>query len=289
MNISKFYKWLVTFLAFLLVIPFLTRKGGDASSSVLGVVFLVLVVLAIFLWVRKLNRHKDRKKIINLTAEDNLWLERYIPFYSGLSKKDKTIFRSRVSLFLGQVKVTEIDKDIPDKSTCFYVASSAVIAFWGLPYYNYSDLSEVLVYPSNFNMDNTLTSTGRVQGKVYHGGLMNNTMILSLPALVSGFSIANDKKNVGVHEFAHLLDKADGVMDGVPYDMCKKDREIWTQLANEAIPEIIKGKSTIPDYGATSHTEFFAVLVEYYKECPHLLKIKHPELFAVLDRYFSKG
>lgn len=103
--------------------------------------------------------------------------------------------------------------------------------FWleqSIPFYKELKLSDN-VYSSNFEYDNKLSKLGSVQGKVYHGGLMNNTMILSLPALISGFSIANDKKNVGVHEFAHLLDKADGVIDGVPYNMCEKDRKIWSK------------------------------------------------------------
>lgn len=286
MSIAKFYKWLVTFLVVLLLIPFLA-SGGYAGSVIFGIILIVLSSVAIFLWVKSLFKHSDRKQPIKLTANDIFWLERYIPFYKELKSSDKKIFRDRVGLLLSQVQITEIDREMPQKSTCLYVASSAVIAFWGLPYYNYSDLREVLVYPSNFEYDNKLSKLGSVQGKVYHGGLMNNTMILSLPALISGFSIANDKKNVGVHEFAHLLDKADGVIDGLPYNMCEKDREIWSGLAEEAIKEIKIGKSSIPEYGSSSNAEFFAVLVEYYKECPQLLKLKHPELFAVLERYFS--
>ena len=189
---------------------------------------------------------------------------------------------------MADVTITEIDKERPDKSTCLYVGSSAVIAFWGLPYWNYADLQEVIVYPSNFDEDNTLNQRGMIGGKVYHGGIMDRTMILSLPALKKGFAIDNDKKNVGVHEFAHLLDKSDGSMDGVPPEMGENDRKIWTQLMEKEIEAIADDNSTVPEYGATNKSEFFAVVTAYYKECPKLLKVKHRELYEVLNRYYSK-
>ncbi len=288
MNFTSFYKWLFTFITLLLSIPILINFNLHFLSVGLGFVLVLFFGLALFFWVKSLNNTRGQLERVKLNTNDVFWLNKNIPFYEGLSKSDKIIFEDRIGLFLSKVVITEVDKSVPEKSTCLYVAASAVIAFWGLPYFNYSNLREVLVYPSNFNMDNTLSKIGHVQGKVYHGGLMNNTMILSLPALIAGFSISNDKKNVGVHEFAHLLDKADGVIDGVPYDMCKLDREIWTQLAEQEINKINNGNSSVPDYGATSMSEFFAVLVEYYKECPNLLKLKHPELYGVLSRYFSK-
>src|SRR5690554_7313899 len=103
---------------------------------------------------------------------------------------------------------------------------------------------------------------------------MNNTMILSLPALVKGFQIDNDKKNVGIHEFAHLLDKSNGSIDGVPEYLGEEDKKIWIQLMKDAMDKINNDDSTIPAYGGTSEAEFFAVVTTYYKECPHLLKVK---------------
>lgn len=120
------------------------------------------------------------------------------------------------------------------------------------------------------------------------GGLMNNTMIISLPALKTGFQIDNDKKNVGVHEFTHLLDKSDGSIDGVPPMMGEEDRKIWIKLVDEEIEKIKANNSTIPEYAAKNHAEFFAVVVEYYKECPKLLKIKHQELFNAMEKLFSE-
>lgn len=286
---STFFKWILTFFALLASIPILLLFDLFTLAKLIGVLTVVLTIVALRIWIADSRKKSEREERIRITINDRFWLEQNIPFYKRLSKKDRLIFEDRIGIFIADVTITEINKEKPSKETCLYVASSAVIAFWGLPFWNYGDLHEVLVYPSNFDIDNSLNNLGVVQGKVHHGGLMNNTMILSLPALKSGFDIDNDKKNVGVHEFAHLLDKSDGSMDGLPDLLNHEQRKIWISVYKEEMQKMIKGKSTIPDYGAYSKVEFFAVSVAYYKECPQLLRRKHPELFGVLDEYFNSS
>jgi Mlc titration factor MtfA (ptsG expression regulator) len=115
---------------------------------------------------------------------------------------------------------------------------------------------------------------------------MDSTMILSLPALVHGFANQTDKRNVGIHEFAHLIDKADGEIDGLPDGMAADEREHWIKLCTHEMTAMLEGHSDINIYGATNRSEFFAVIVEYYKESPEILAKKHPELFKMLDNYF---
>jgi Mlc titration factor MtfA (ptsG expression regulator) len=143
-----------------------------------------------------------------------------------------------------------------------------------------------LVYPDNFTHENEIDSKGQVLGKVHHGGLMDTTMILSLPALVAGFKNANDKQNVGIHEFAHLIDKADGFIDGIPVDLAVDLRIKWIELFSKEFSEIQKSND-INAYGADSLPEFFAVIIEYYKESPLVLERNHKELFDLLKEYFN--
>lgn len=165
------------------------------------------------------------------------------------------------------------------------MASSAVIAFWGLPFWNYGDLHEVLVYPDNFDFDNTISPNGNVLGKVHHGGLLNNTMILSRRALVSGFRNSGDGSHVGIHEFTHLLDKEDGQIDGLPVGLSKDERLTWLKIFERTLNSHQFG---LGDYARTNNAEFFAVSVEMYKEAPNRLRKWHPELFQILENYFSK-
>ncbi|RFC55179.1 M90 family metallopeptidase [Brumimicrobium aurantiacum] len=286
-KLKPFLPWIILFTVALASIPVILHHKGFGSAKILGIVVVILVVAALWVWRINTRKKSPRNAKINLTVNDKHWMNRYISFYKRLDNKDKVIFENRIAIFIADVTITEIGKDKPEKETCLYVAASAIIAFWGLPYYNYGNLQEVLVYPSNFDDDNSLNKHGVISGKVHHGGLMNNTMILSLPALVKGFQIDNDKQNVGIHEFAHLLDKSDGQIDGVPEYLGEEDKKIWVQLMKETMRKINDGDSTIPDYGGISEAEFFAVITTYYKECPQLLKIKNRPLFDFLENYFN--
>lgn len=254
------------------------------ASKILGVIFLLTSSFLLFRWMNLKSKNRVRNKRVRFNVNDIFWLEENIAFYRKLSKEDKKIFENRLGLFLADVIVTEVDKEIPEKATCLYVGSSAIIAFWGLPYWNYGDLNEVLVYPENFDLDKTLNKKGVVAGMVHHGGLLNNTMILSLPALIHGFRNLTDGRNVGVHEFAHLIDKANGEINGIPVGIDDKTRAVWLEVYKS---ELSNPNFILDDYAKTNTQEFFAVSVEMYKENPERLKKQDSELFKILDDYFS--
>lgn len=284
---KKYLFWIIFFASLLALIPVLIYVEQLTLAKIVGILTILSFSFALRRWLFLAKKNKGRADKINLNANDRYFLEKEIVFYEELSSADKRIFEDRITLFLTDIIVTEIDKEVPDRETCLLVAASAVITFWGLPYWNYGKLSEVLVYPSHFNEDNSLSSSGRVMGKVHHGGLMDTTMILSLPALKHGFRNTTDKKNVGVHEFAHMLDKADGEIDGLPHGINEDEQDEWIALFETEMKAIMNGKSKINAYGAESVHEFFAVAVEYYKEQPELMQKKHKKLFETLNTYFN--
>jgi len=285
----NFKYWIITFIILLSSIPILTMNEQQTYAKVVGVSTVVLTTFAIRRWLYFANKAKGKPNKINLNINDRYWLIENIKFYKNLSKIDRRVFEDRISLFVTDIIITEIGKEIPSRDTCLYVASSAVITFWGLPYWNYGRLSEVLVYPDNFTDENEIDSRGEVMGKVHQGGLMDTTMILSMPALVAGFKNSNDKKNVGIHEFAHLIDKADGVIDGIPVNLEIETREKWIELFAKEFNEIQHKSNDINVYGAVSLSEFFAVIIEYFKESPGKLEQNHKELFNLMNSYFNKG
>ena len=71
---------------------------------------------------------------------------------------------------------------------------------------------------------------------------MNGQMILSKPALHLGFANETDKKNTAIHEFVHLLDKADGTIDGIPERLLEKQYVLpWMHLMEKKIEESMMG------------------------------------------------
>jgi hypothetical protein len=95
-------------------------------------------------------------------------------------------------------------------------------------------------------------------------------------------------QNTTIHEFVHLIDEADGSVDGIPSLLLEKQYAIpWIDLINKKIEEIYAGNSDINPYGGTNRAEFFAVVSEYFFERPKLLKRNHPELYDLLEKIFK--
>ena len=118
----------------------------------------------------------------------------------------------------------------------------------------------MLIYPSAFDSEyqtdddadrNTLGMIG-----VHH---LSGIMILSKPDLLAGFTNTQDKRNVGIHEFAHLVDKADGTVDGLPAGIPGDVVRPWIDWVGSELKEPdLSGH--IDDYAYTNRAEYFAVL-----------------------------
>lgn len=114
-------------------------------------------------------------------------------------------------------------------------------------------------------------------------------MVLSRPALHYGFKNHKDKKNVGIHEFAHLIDMADGDCDGFPERFSEYGFfQPWANFVERKIADIHANRSNIDSYGATNPQEFFAVATEYFFERPKMLKKKHPVLYDELMTFYQQ-
>lgn len=233
-----------------------------------------------------------KKKIkTTITQPDNFQqlLQQHVPFYRSLNEENKKLFEEKIKNFLSYITITGVNTTVDDFDKLL-VASSAVIPIFGFPSWHYYNLKTVLLYEDAFTEQqfSTTDKNRNVLGMVGTGA-MQQMMILSKPALHQGFSNETDKNNTGIHEFVHLLDKADGDTDGVPEQLLMRQYAIpWLNLMNESIEKIKKGKSDINIYGATSKTEFFAVASEYFFERPDLLQQKHPELFQLLEEIFHQ-
>lgn len=209
-------------------------------------------------------------------------------FYQTLSLSDKHIFEERVRLFIETTPVEAGHVEITDEDRLL-VASSAVIPVWGFPHWHYFNVKTVYLLPASFNSQFECGQTDSVITGMVGTGPMSGKLALSKPALHQGFSNAKDKQNVGIHEFVHLLDLADGDCDGFPERLKEFAYSIpWFELVKEKIVHIENGQSNIRDYGATNKAEFLAVASEYFFERPKMMKDKHPKLFEALSDLYQQ-
>lgn len=245
----------------------------------------VLVLLTVYLLLRKKNKG-PRKPAEPLTEEAKDLLQKKVDFYRDLNPEEKIHFEERVSHFIATTTITgvETEAELVDK---LLVGSGAIIPVFHFPEWEYFNLDEVILYPGLFDENFNTQGQGRMVSGMVGRGVMEGKMILSKKSLHLGFDNTTDKKNVAVHEFIHLIDKADGQIDGIPSLLVDKEFALpWLELIRHKIKEIEKNKSDINSYGATSIEEFFPVSAEYFFERPKLLKRKHPKLYAELEEIF---
>jgi len=222
------------------------------------------------------------------STEWRIILAEKVAYYNSLTKDEKDLFEYKVQEFLLNCRITGIKTTI-DTTDKLLIASSAVIPILKFSDWRYTNLKEVLVYPSLFNENFETEGSGRRIAGMVGTGYMDGMMILSKHALQLGFANESDKKNTAIHEFVHLIDKIDGSIDGVPEVLLEKQYTIpWIDLINKKIDEIYKNKSDINPYGGTNKAEFFSVVSEYFFERPKLLSKKHPELYELLEKIFKQ-
>lgn len=99
--------------------------------------------------------------------------------------------------------------------------------------------------------------------------------------------------NVVIHEFAHVLDMADGMANGAPALAGDIRPAEWSAIFSrefEAFQAAIgAGHETLLDpYAAQGPEEFFAVVSESFFVDPVPLQAGHPALYALLARYYRQ-
>jgi len=256
---------------------------------IVGIVIVIVIVL--------LGRASRNKQKLLLEKQNEpfpqLWrdmLAKQVLFYKHLSVADKNLFEKRIQVFMATKKIEGIDTEIDDNIRLM-VASSAVIPTFAFPQYNYPHVHNILIYPNSFDEK---FQTERFEGhkEVISGMVgdrfMNGTVILSKPDLVMAFDGMPHKGNVGIHEFVHLLDKEDGVIDGIP-EMLMQHRYVgpWLHEIKKETERIEAGNSDINPYALTNNAEFLAVVSEYFFENPEKFQRKHAELYHLLSVIFN--
>ncbi len=218
---------------------------------------------------------------------EEILLER-VAYYQRLPEDLRARFRRMLQVFLAETRITGIDVKVTDTRRVL-VGASAVIPVLSFPNWEYEYLSEVLLYPNSFDSGYQTDSLDdeRYLGLV-HGELNNGVVILSAPALERGFTNAEDRTNVGIHEFVHLVDKADGVIDGIPLSLPRALFKPWADLIEEVIQRKRRSKRDIDPYADTNPQEFLAVISEYFFERPESLAKNHPELYAFLKQIYQQ-
>jgi len=270
---------LVIVIALLAVFCFLIAgPPGALAGAGLG------TCVALALEIRSRKRRAHRRAVLQApfpeSARDFL-LESY-DHYDRLPPDWRGRFEDDVRVFLAEKRITGIAVEVTDELRLL-VAASAVTVSLGWPDYEWDQLTEVLLYPQDFDRDYRF-DTSELAGQAHPWG----TIILSVPSLRESFEDPDDGFHVGIHEFAHLLDGSHSRFDGIPPGLDASRSRDWRDVADREMERLRRGKSVLDDYGAHDPVEFLAVAVEGFFEMPLALRKRHRELYAILAVYFGQ-
>jgi len=211
----------------------------------------------------------------------------HVAFYRALDDISRRRFRQLIQVFLDEVMITGIRTDV-DETIRLLVAASAVIPIFGFHDWTYHRLREVLIYPDAF--DNAYRTTGEKDTTILGmAGLhhLSGVIILSKPALLAGFDHPSGHHHVGVHEFAHLIEREEqeyGLPPEVPWMAVRQ----WVRYVARELDRPPKPTTGFDTYAYTNEHEFFAVLAEYFFTSPASLERRDPALYALLRELFHQ-
>ena len=233
-----------------------------------------------------LARKAARRRAVLAPAFPEKWrtflLERY-DHYERLDAAWRARFEDDARIFLAERRITGVGVDVTDELRLL-VAASAVTLSVGWPDYDWDQLTEVLLYPDDFDRDYAFGGHERA-GEAHGWG----TIILSVPALLESFEIPDDAYHVGIHEFAHLLDADQTRFDGIPVGLREDRAREWTAVAEKEMERMRRKRhSDFDDYGAHDPIEFLGVAVEAFFEIPQVVRRRHAEVYSILSGYFRQ-
>ncbi|MCH2045395.1 MAG: zinc-dependent peptidase [Saprospiraceae bacterium] len=262
----------------------------DQNLTTFAILVAIATLASYRIYYTFTHKYREREELVDIPFPDH-WrdiLQDHVAFYRALSEEEKRKFETEIQIFLHETRVTGVKCEVDDV-TLLLAAASAEIPVFGFPDWEYPNLGEILIYPNAFTKDFQTEGEGRNVWGMVGTGIMEGIMILSKPALINGFKNPNDKLNVGIHEFAHLLDGADGKFDGIP-SLFLENRylEPWLDTMYKEMNRIRAGQSKMNPYGATNQIEFFAVATEYFFEHPKAMQDEKPELYELLTKVFRQ-
>ena len=246
-----------------------------------------------------MRKLRDERTLRKRAIPDALWdltVARY-PFLSQRSAEDRAVLRELATLFLAQKEFTGAQGFVITDEIAVAIAAQACLPVLRLGLAAYAGFVGIVVHPDEVvarrevmdedgvvhHYDETLT------GEAMEGG----PVMLSWHDVESAGESAEWGYNVVIHEFAHVLDMADGLADGVPLLPHRAARDAWCRVIDAEYAafcaRVDAGEDTLLDpYGAESVDEFFAVSSEVFFVAPGELRLEHPDLYAMLAGYYKQ-
>ena len=242
---------------------------------------------------------REQRALARRAIPDDLWkrtLVRY-PFLRRRSEADGAELRRLTSLFLDCKEFNAIGGLRLGNDVVVAIAAQACLPVLRLGLGAYDGFVGIVVHADQVvarrevaDEDGIVHAYDEViAGEAMEGG----PVMLSWRDVRAAGRGAASGYNVVVHEFAHVLDMADGLADGVPLLPPTLPRGQWYATLDREYKAFVErveaeDETALDPYGAESIDEFFAVASESFFVAPRAVQAEHPTLYALFTRYYGQ-
>ncbi len=245
------------------------------------------------------RRRREARALERRAIPDDLWkrtLARY-PFLRRRDPADGALLRRMTSLFLDRKEFTATGGLRLGNDVVVAIAAQACLPVLKLGLERYDGFVGIVVHPDQVVARRSVADADGVvheydevlAGEAVEGG----PVMLSWRDVRSAGRSAAEGYNVVIHEFAHVLDMADGRANGVPRLPPDITPAEWARALSaeyEAFCAAVDDEADtfLDPYGATGEEEFFAVASEAFFVSPQGLRDAHPALYRMLGRFYRQ-
>ena len=242
---------------------------------------------------------REKAAVQRRAIPDDLWkrtLVRY-PFLQRKNAADAIELRRLTSLFLDRKEFHCVGGLRLTDAMAVAIAAQAALPVLRLGLAHYDGFVGLVIHPDavvaqrrDEDADGVVHEFEEtLAGEAMEGG----PVMLSWPDVRRAGHSADQGYNVVIHEFAHVLDMADGAANGMPVLPPGIAAAEWQQTMQSAFEAFVQRVDREDDvaldpYGASGAEEFFAVASESFFVNPQGLLHDHAALYGLLCRYYGQ-
>lgn len=259
-----------------------------------AIVITGVIIAAILLypvWVKQRRRRWQRR---SLPPTWQAILVKTLPMYTRLRPEQQQQLQGDLQVFLAEKQFIGCRGLQVTLEMQVTIAAIACLLLFSASSNYFPNLRSILIYPDTYWVQET-RGTGYIVEERQVARLgeswQRDQLVLAWKQVQYDVTHWQDGHNVVLHEFAHQLDQADGMAQGVPILSTTADYDRWTAVMTSAYQRHCQAVqlgqvSVLDDYGATNPAEFFAVATETFFELPVNLHREYSGLYDLLRDYY---
>jgi Mlc titration factor MtfA (ptsG expression regulator) len=248
-------------------------------------------------WWQRWRARRDEAAVQRRAIPDDLWkrtLVRY-PFLQRRDPADAAELRRLTSLLLDRKEFSTSGGLRLSDAMVVTIAAQAALPVLRLGLSRYDGFVGIVVHADQVvarrevaDGDGVVHAYDEVlAGEAMQGG----PLMLSWQDVRTAGRHAAQAYNVVIHEFAHVLDLADGVSDGTPLLPPTLPAAEWRATLAASHRQFVarveaQEQTTLDPYGAEGEDEFFAVASEAFFVSPQGMRDEHPDLYGMFVRFY---